>query len=154
VAGRDQEALRLLGQYEGDATALRSYSRALLTYRNKGDSAEARRLLDKARKVNPYVPRHFLGEAEPVWFGDGYSPGSPEEAAFCAETCAEAWKASPGALDWLAAIAGISSSSGWRSRRPLSPERLFRCSARQLSTWQGLPLAGAAGRIALTRAMG
>ncbi|MBM4018723.1 MAG: hypothetical protein FJ288_10415 [Planctomycetes bacterium] len=116
VMGCDAEAQRLLAQYETDATALWAYLRALLAFRKEGDSAEARRLLERARKVNPYVPRHLLGEAEPVWSNGRYSLGSPEEAAFCAETCAEAWRSSPGALDWLAAIAGISSSNGRRSR--------------------------------------
>jgi hypothetical protein len=112
MAGRDDDAKSLLDQYKEDATALWAYSRVLLALRKEGDSAEARRMLERARKVNPYVPRHLVGEAEPVWFEGGYTLGSAEEAAYCADTCADAWEASPGALEWLEANAGDSLQGG------------------------------------------
>jgi tetratricopeptide (TPR) repeat protein len=98
----DDEAEALLKKYKGDKLmAVWSYARALLTFRQKGDTATARNHLRNALSVNRHVPKYLLDEELPELLPSGYSLGSKEEAIICAEQLIDAWEATAGAIDWL-----------------------------------------------------
>jgi len=99
----DNEAAELLKQYKNDEVlAIWCYTRALLTFRQKGNTATARNHLKKAIGVNRYVPKYLLGYEEmPEFLPSSYSPGSEEEAVICAERLADVWEETEGAMEWL-----------------------------------------------------
>jgi len=99
----DNEAAELLKQYKNDEVlAIWCYTRALLTFRQKGDTATARKHLKKAIGVNKYVPKYLLGYGEmPEFLSSSYSPGSVEEAVICAERLTDVWEQTKGAIEWL-----------------------------------------------------
>ncbi len=108
--GDDAGASQILKRYPEQMTHW-LYSRALLTFREKGNSGLARTHLNKALAANPIVPAVFLGSE----FLDNMVEGLDEDAApaiammsmdaleylsgagFC-------WEDTPGAVDWLLAI--------------------------------------------------
>jgi len=100
---RDQEAERLLKQYEDDGTATWLYNWALLVFRREGDTAQARRRLKEALKHNPHVPVYLLGRKRiPRELPDLVGFGDEDEAiAYAADALAN-WRQTPGALEWLA----------------------------------------------------
>jgi tetratricopeptide (TPR) repeat protein len=103
VLGRDRELETLLNAYRKDHSAFLSYSRALLAFRREGDSAQSRKALTRALTSNRHVPDYLLGrEPMPKSELEYYEPGKDSEAVHYVETGAEAWRAIPGALDWLA----------------------------------------------------
>lgn len=98
----DDEAEALLKKYKRDKLmAVWSYARALLTFRQKGDTATARSHLRNALSANRHVPKYLLDEELPEFLPSGYSLGSKEEAIICAEQLIDAWEATAGAIDWL-----------------------------------------------------
>jgi tetratricopeptide (TPR) repeat protein len=61
----NDEAEQLLKKYKDDKRlAIGSYAEALLTSRQKGNTATARKHLQKALSVNKYVPQYLLGYEE------------------------------------------------------------------------------------------
>ena len=62
---RDDDLDRLLDQYPDEGSAAWAYTRALLAFRREGDTPEARKLLQEARKRNKHVPDYLLGH-EPL----------------------------------------------------------------------------------------
>lgn len=99
---RDGDLLRLLKQYEEDASAEWAYTTALLAFRQEGDSHRAGDLLAEATKANRHVPAYLLGDKplprklpEYVGFGD------ESEAVCYASQYLSGWKDSPGAISWL-----------------------------------------------------
>lgn len=101
VLGRDAEAEELLGRYDKDPSAAMSFPRALLRFRKEGDSFEARRLLTRAGRTNPFVSGFLLGTRRMPPPADMYAPGSEEEAVLYRLLAYKAWERTPGALDWL-----------------------------------------------------
>lgn len=99
--GADKEATQLWKRYKNDIMAVWNYSRALLTFREKGDTPTARKHLNKAIEANPYAPPLLLAEEAIIETLDGYTPGSREEAIYCARILKEAWEMTEGALEWL-----------------------------------------------------
>lgn len=99
----DDEAEALLKRCKGDRImAIWSYARALLTFRQKGNTATARNHLRKALSVNRHVRKYLLGDEElPGLPSSGYHLGSEEEAIVCAEQLMEVWDQTPGAIEWL-----------------------------------------------------
>lgn len=100
---RDDEALRLLNRFRGDATAGWAYTRALITFRKEGASAKAVRYLDQALLSNPYVPEFLLGmrklpKSLPAYIGMG---DETEAISFMYEF-GEGWANTPGAVYCLA----------------------------------------------------
>ncbi|HTG32663.1 MAG TPA: tetratricopeptide repeat protein [Thermoanaerobaculia bacterium] len=98
---RDEEARELLDRYAWDTMALLDYPRALLRFRQEGDSPEARRALKRAVQANRFVPGlllHTRGVPPPAGF---YSPGREDEAVFYLVLSCETWAGTAGALDWL-----------------------------------------------------
>ena len=78
------------------------YSRALLDFRKMGVSEISRKSLVAAVKKNKHIPAYLLGRKKvPRFLPEYYSPGDESEAIFYAKENWEAWKITPGALEWL-----------------------------------------------------
>lgn len=104
ATGRDSEARALLEQFEGDANAVWKYGWALWTFRREGDSRLARERVREAIRANRHVPRYLTGKAKwPASLPASYALGSVEEAVICAHELGDAWRATPGAENWLTA---------------------------------------------------
>jgi tetratricopeptide (TPR) repeat protein len=102
--GRDEDAESLYKQYEDDGMAVWMYSRALLDFRKHGDSETSCRSLEAALKENKHVPSYLLGRKKmPRTLPGYYGFGDDNEALIYAHGNKAAWKATPGALEWLAA---------------------------------------------------
>jgi len=99
---RDDDLARLLGQYANEDSATWAYTKALLAFRQQGDTIDARRLLKRARKTNRHVPDYLLGiKSPPARPPRSYSPGDDSEARHYVGSFLVAWKATPGAVAWL-----------------------------------------------------
>jgi tetratricopeptide (TPR) repeat protein len=99
---RDEEAEALFNEYLDDGMASRIYSRALLDFRKMGDSEISRKSLAAAVKKNKHIPAYLLGRKKmPRSLPEYYSPGAETEAVFYTKENLEAWKTTPGALEWL-----------------------------------------------------
>ncbi|HCW50903.1 MAG TPA: hypothetical protein DGR79_02390 [Clostridiales bacterium] len=102
--GRDEDAERLFKQYEEDGMAVWMYSRVLLDFRKQGDSPAAEKSLRAALDQNRHVPSYLLGRKKiPRVLPGYYGFGDENEAVLYAVGNRAAWKATPGALEWLAA---------------------------------------------------
>ena len=96
------DAEKLYAAYEDDGMATWVYSRALLDFQRKGDSAAARKALSRARSTNPHVPAYLLGEAElPPTLPGYHGFGDENEAILYVAEHQPAWLIVPGALGWL-----------------------------------------------------
>jgi tetratricopeptide (TPR) repeat protein len=116
LAGRDKEASMLLQQFD-DPTAQWRYGQALCAFRREGDSRAARESLRAALRRNRHVPRFLTDEDDELHAAPtSYVPGSREEAMICDAELGEAWRATPGAVDWVRAQAPAR-RSGKRRRR-------------------------------------
>ena len=101
--GRDDEAGLLLAEYEDDGSAAWLYNHALWTFRREGNSPESLRRLQVALKDNRHVPAYLLGRKRlPSHLPDMISFGGEDEAASYAADAVGNWKATDGALTWLA----------------------------------------------------
>jgi hypothetical protein len=99
---RDDDLSRLLQQYPDEASAGWAYTKALLAFRQHGDTPDARQLLKQAKKTNKHVPAYLLGEKHPPSQQPAYySPGDESEALDYIGSFLAAWKATPGAVFWL-----------------------------------------------------
>ena len=99
---RDEEAEALFNEYLDDGMASRIYSRALLDFRKMEDSEISRKSLAAAVKKNKHIPAYLLGRKQmPRSLPEYYSPGAETEAVFYTKENLEAWKITPGALEWL-----------------------------------------------------
>jgi tetratricopeptide (TPR) repeat protein len=103
-ANRNSEASELIDAYPDSILANWNYGAALVAFRMSGRGPRASELLAAALKANPHVPAYLLGERKvprdsPAYF----SPHAESEAVVYAQTYAESWKSTPGALEWLAA---------------------------------------------------
>ncbi len=104
--GRDEDAERLYKQYKEDGMAVWRYARALLDFRKRGDSSVSEKSLRAALKHNPHVPAYVLDRKKmPRYLPGHYGVGDENEAVGFAFENKAAWKATPGALEWLAATA-------------------------------------------------
>lgn len=100
--GDDAALESLVKQYPGPMEPTLLFADALRRFRRGGDAQDCRRALSPAVDSNPFVPDLLLGRVpQPPTLPSSYSPGSPDEAAHCADYLAEAWKSTPGALEWL-----------------------------------------------------
>jgi len=101
--GRDKDAERLFKQYEDACMAVWMYSRALLDFRKHGDSPAATKSLKAALDENRHVPSYLLGRQKmPRYLPGHYGFGDDNEAVLYAHGNRAAWKATPGAMEWLA----------------------------------------------------
>lgn len=105
--GLDEKAAGLFAQYTDDGSAFWMYSIALLNFRKHGDSPAAAGSLKAALKANRHVPDYLLGRRRmPRGLPPHYSYGGEDEAVIYADDNGSAWKATPGAAEWLAAHEG------------------------------------------------
>ena len=104
---QDEQIETLLKKNKDDKfLAIWSYTRALVSFRLRGDNDASRKHLKHAGKVNPLVIPYLLGEEDlPPILPDSYESGSMEEAVICAEELMDVWCDTPGALEWLEAQA-------------------------------------------------
>jgi len=80
------------------------YSRALLDFRKYGASSAADKSLKAALKQNMHVSSYLLGRKKlPCTLPDHYGFGDDNEAILYVYGNMAAWKATPGAIEWLAA---------------------------------------------------
>lgn len=99
---RNEEAEILLDEYDGDEYAAWAYSRALLLFRQEGNTTAARLELKAAIEQNPHVPAYLSGEkllpeSAPEFTGFG----DESEAIHYALEYYPYWWSTPGAIDWL-----------------------------------------------------
>jgi tetratricopeptide (TPR) repeat protein len=112
---RDDELARLLAKFGQDTLAMWAYNRALLAFRQEGDTENARILLQAAIRSNRHVPEYLLQRKTlPAQSPDHYSPGDDTEARVYAEGNMAAWRDTPGAIAWLRAYLQP-------ARKPASP---------------------------------
>lgn len=102
---RNQELERLLEDYDEDGSAVWNFSRALLAFRQEGDTPHARQLLTEAQTANPYVPDYLTGQKPmpmdlPLYIGRG----DEDEAMAYAADFRTNWRSTPGALAWMRKI--------------------------------------------------
>jgi hypothetical protein len=102
-------------RFAEDASPLWPYGRALAVFRREGDSRAAREALREALRGNRHVPPYLTGDADLPAPVTSYQLGTREEAAVCEIEQGDAWRATPGAIDWLRAQAP-SRRSGKRRR--------------------------------------
>jgi tetratricopeptide (TPR) repeat protein len=99
---RDDDLDRLLQQYPDEASAAWTCTRALLAFRQHGDTPDARQLLKQAKKANQHVPAYLVGEKFPPAEKPGsYRPGDDSEALNYLGGFLAGWKSTPGAVAWL-----------------------------------------------------
>ena len=100
--GRDQQAEQLLEQYEDDGGAGWDWSKALLSFRQTGDSARSRKALAQAVATNGHVLAYLVGDKTmPEELPDYITWGGEDEAVAYASGAADVWASTPGALAWL-----------------------------------------------------
>lgn len=107
IQGDNTAAQRLLDRYSTDITAAPAFNSALVAFRRRGDTKVARKRLEEAQRRNSHVAPMLLDSSRfPDEIPYDCTLGSVEEAAYYVMTAGEAWTASPGALEWLAAVLG------------------------------------------------
>ncbi len=100
--GRDKDLEDFISENEGDPTASYTYTRALVTFRNEGDSTRSRFNLALAVNKNPHVPGFLLERKElPDMMPEFYGLGDEAEAAHFTVSFHQGWAMTKGALDWL-----------------------------------------------------
>jgi tetratricopeptide (TPR) repeat protein len=96
----------LLAAYEEDGSALWTYTRALLAFRDGGASDET--ALKRAREAwaaNEHVPGILAGRAPAVpALGDYITMGGADEATHYVRTFGSAWRRTDGAIAWLSGV--------------------------------------------------
>jgi tetratricopeptide (TPR) repeat protein len=118
---REHDLEELLTQYEDDASAVWAYSRVLVALRRGAAPAAARKLLEEAVEFNPHVPALLLGKKRLPKQPPGLiGMGDESEAESYAFENLQAWKATPGALEWLAAAIRTGPNASGRRRRSRS----------------------------------
>jgi tetratricopeptide (TPR) repeat protein len=118
----DDDLTRLLGLYPDDESAAWAYTKALLAFRLNGDTPEARRLLEGAKKANRHVPDYILDRKFPPPQRPGsYGPGDESEALHYIGSCLAGWVATPGAVAWLRANDEQTRQRKARTPRPRGP---------------------------------
>jgi tetratricopeptide (TPR) repeat protein len=104
LCDRNQELGELLEQYR-EETASWMFSKALLAFRQQGDTAETRECLKAAAKRNKFVPAFLLGQERlPEQQPEYYGLGDPNEAVIYAAANLSAWKSTPGAVTWVRSV--------------------------------------------------
>ena len=112
-------AKALLASYPDEWSPQWLYTRTLLAYRD-GHAIDAATLdlVREACSANQHVPAILAGTRPPVLTQTGYiTMGGPDEATDYAREFGQAWKDTPGAVDWLASAAEATPPKRRSSRR-------------------------------------
>lgn len=96
----------LISKYDSKYEVTLLYARALLLFRRKGNTAESLKVLRRAVRANRHVPQILLGRVPSSPAPSSYAPGSVEEGRYSVFEIGDAWKDTPGALEWLEKHAG------------------------------------------------
>lgn len=103
--GKDAEADLLLRRYKNDGGTEWAWPAALAAFRRHGDRAASRKALARAAEANAHVAAFLVGRKKPPRGRPAYvTVGGADEAAAYVEDASAAWKMTPGALEWVAAI--------------------------------------------------
>ena len=137
---RDDDAARLLQQFADEDSAAWAYTKALLAFRQHGDTPEARKLLTQARKANKHVPAYLTGEKFPPTEQPGYySTGDESEALNYIASFLVGWKSTPEAIAWLRENAETKKpKTGPSAKGPLDTikKRLSKNVPQEYDVWQ------------------
>jgi hypothetical protein len=140
---RDDETAQLIEQFAHEELAPWTYTRALLAFRQHGDTEEGRKLLKRARKTNKHVADYMLGEKDlPADAPGSWTPGDPSEAMEYVEAFLSSWRATEGALDWLHEHAGAGRKNKQQAAKPIvegpsaAGKKTLRKLPRQTDAWQ------------------
>ena len=127
-------------EYEDDALAEWAYTKALVAFRDGGETAQANKLLMQAVKANKHVPAYLLGHKQlPHDLPPYISVGGEDEAASYAVGNRRAWLNTPGAISWLRKTLDVPLPKAPKPRRPSWPElrlALRRCPQERGEVWQ------------------
>jgi tetratricopeptide (TPR) repeat protein len=100
--GSQEKAHQLLEAYSDDGSANWLYNRALVLFRDQGESDEATEALTEALSQNPHVPAYLLRKKRvPKWLPDYIGWGDESEAQVYAADAEEVWRETDGARGWL-----------------------------------------------------
>ncbi len=95
------EVKKMLSMYR-DESCFMLFPKALLNYCTFGSNLKSNNSLIEAVRINGHVPLYLLGEKfMPYSLPDYYEYGDENEAVIYVDLALNAWRSSPGALDWL-----------------------------------------------------
>ena len=115
---RHDDLRRLLAEYD-DASAVWTYTKVLLAFREEGGTARAKKLLLRAVKANKHAPAYLLGHKQlPRDLPPYISVGGDDEAATYAAANRRAWLDTPGAVSWLRQTLDLPLPAALQTRRP------------------------------------
>jgi tetratricopeptide (TPR) repeat protein len=101
----DREAQELIDLYTDDGSIIWAYSRALLTFRQEGNSQQASKELRDAIELNSHVPDFLTGQVPlPDEIPEFEIPGGESEAAYYVQDNYTNWWRTKGAIEWLKSI--------------------------------------------------
>ena len=103
LLNRHEEAYKILDSNpEDEYSANWSYSRALISFREHGDSRSSREARSFAIRTNRYVPSYLAGIRKMPKFPPEYlTPGDKTEAVSYVYDNRQSWIDTKGAVDWL-----------------------------------------------------
>ena len=102
----------LLDDFAEEPSASWLYTHLLLKIRLGATDGEKLSALKAAMDINPYVPKELFRYGSVSRGVPFYAPGSPDEAQLYADLNFPCWRATKGALTWLAEI-----TKGWKVPR-------------------------------------
>jgi tetratricopeptide (TPR) repeat protein len=92
----------LIARYPDDWSSSWLFGRALHAFRNEGDTSESRKWRRDAKKGNKHVVPYLTGKKKlPKESPEYITMGGEDEAVACAQDLIDAWRGTPGALEWL-----------------------------------------------------
>ncbi len=120
---QDDDLRKLLAQYEDDGSAEWAYTKALVAFRDRGETANATKLLKQAVTVNKHVPSYLLGDKQlPHDLPPYITMGGDDEAVSYVVGNRRAWLNTPGAISWVRKTLGVPLPRASKRRRPSWPE--------------------------------
>ena len=108
---QDAEISELLERFPQEISASWPYSRALLAFKQQGNSPEAQAVLHKALESNPHIPAYLTGQkliADDLPDFDSF--GDEIEAMHYVRDYFGAWWQTKGSLDWLRKVQASAST--------------------------------------------
>ena len=155
--GRDEDVEALLNRYPQELSATWAYCIALSGFRKTADTPATRQMLASALALNPYVPDYLTGAKNiPARPPRLIGPGDRSEAIDYTLGFLNAWRATPGAIEWMKKAGGSGSRSRAKAKPkasrttarapssavkkrllklPQSPEVIWQTGARRLPVW-------------------
>lgn len=109
ILNRHEEAYTILDSNpEDEYSATWAYSRALISFRESGDSRVSKEARSFATRANRYVPTYLAGIRKMPKFPPEYlTPGDKTEAVSYVYDNRQSWVDTEGAIDWLLKEHGV-----------------------------------------------